>query len=61
MLFKEIIAVYSENCKTLCGQNAELLIVKAGGTLLPLGFTGLNSKLPLSIYSNSLCPKQLGK
>jgi hypothetical protein len=35
-LFKEIIAVYSENntkhINTLCGQNAELLIVKAGGT-----------------------------
>jgi hypothetical protein len=36
MLFKEIMAVYSENHKkpadTLCGQNAELLSVKAGGT-----------------------------
>jgi hypothetical protein len=35
MLFKEIIAVYSENNKknhTLCGQTAELLVVKAGGT-----------------------------
>jgi hypothetical protein len=35
MLFKEIIAVYSENhmepINTLCGQIAELLIVKAGG------------------------------
>jgi uncharacterized protein YktB (UPF0637 family) len=34
-LFKEIIAVYTENytepINTLCGQNAELLIVKAGG------------------------------
>jgi hypothetical protein len=34
-LFKEIIAVYTENHKkpiiTLCGQNAELLIIKAGG------------------------------
>jgi hypothetical protein len=36
MLFKEIIALYSENhmkpVSTLCGQNAELLIVKAGST-----------------------------
>jgi hypothetical protein len=35
MLFKEIIAVYSFNRKksthTLCGQNAELLILKVGG------------------------------
>jgi hypothetical protein len=30
MLFKEIITVYTKN--TLCGQNAELLNVKAGGT-----------------------------
>jgi hypothetical protein len=33
--FKEIIAVYSENhmkiINTLCGQDAELLVVKAGG------------------------------
>jgi hypothetical protein len=36
MLFKKIIAVYSENhtkpINTLCGQSAELLNVKAGGT-----------------------------
>jgi hypothetical protein len=36
MLFTEIIAVYSNNhtepIDTLCGQNAELLNVKAGGT-----------------------------
>jgi hypothetical protein len=36
MLFKEIFAVYFENPKkpinTLCGKNAELLNVKAGGT-----------------------------
>jgi hypothetical protein len=36
MLFKEIIAVYSENhtkpINTLCGQNADLLIIKSGGT-----------------------------
>jgi hypothetical protein len=34
-LFKEIIAVYSENHtkhKTLCGQNTELPTVKTGGT-----------------------------
>jgi hypothetical protein len=35
MLFREIIAVYSENhmkpINTLCGQNEELLVVKAGG------------------------------
>jgi hypothetical protein len=35
-LFKEIIAVNSENhmkpIHSLCGQNAELLILKAGGT-----------------------------
>jgi hypothetical protein len=37
MLFREIIAVYSENLQkpinTLCGQNAELLIVKVGMVL----------------------------
>jgi hypothetical protein len=37
MLFREIIAVYSENHKksinNVSGQNAELLIVKAGGKL----------------------------
>jgi hypothetical protein len=36
MLFKEIIAVYSENHRkpinTAFGQNAELLVIKAGGT-----------------------------
>jgi hypothetical protein len=36
MLFKEILAVYTRNhmkpTNTLCGQNEELLIVKAGGT-----------------------------
>jgi hypothetical protein len=34
MLFKEIIGGYSESDKfrILCGQNAELLIVKVGGT-----------------------------
>jgi hypothetical protein len=36
MVFKEIVALYSENhtkpMNTFCGQNAELLIVKAGGT-----------------------------
>jgi hypothetical protein len=36
MLFKEIIAVYSENHKkpinTVCGKNAELLTDEAGGT-----------------------------
>jgi hypothetical protein len=35
-LFKEIIAVFTENhmksINTLCGQNAELLVTKAGGT-----------------------------
>jgi hypothetical protein len=34
MLFKEIIALYSENrtnINTLCGQNTELLNAKAGG------------------------------
>jgi hypothetical protein len=35
MLFREITAVYSENhmkpINSLCGHNAELLIVKAGG------------------------------
>jgi hypothetical protein len=37
ILFKEINAVYSDNymkqINIFCGQNAELLIVKAGGTL----------------------------
>jgi hypothetical protein len=36
MLFTNITAVYSENhmkpINTLCGQNEELLIIKAGGT-----------------------------
>jgi hypothetical protein len=36
LLFKEIIAVYSENrrkpIRTLCGQNSELLIGNGGGT-----------------------------
>jgi hypothetical protein len=36
MLFSKIIAVYAENYRkpisTVCGKNAELLIVKAGGT-----------------------------
>jgi hypothetical protein len=36
MLFNEIISVYPENhtkqINTLCEQNAELLIIKAGGT-----------------------------
>jgi hypothetical protein len=36
MVFKEMITVYSENhmepTNTLCGQNAELLISKLGGT-----------------------------
>jgi lipoate-protein ligase B len=36
MLFKEIAALYTENhmkqVNTLCRQNAELLIIKAGGT-----------------------------
>jgi hypothetical protein len=38
MLFKEIIDVYTENhtkqTNTLCGQNSEFLIVKAGGTYI---------------------------
>ena len=36
MLYREIIAVYSEihtkHINTLCGQNVELLLVKLGGT-----------------------------
>jgi hypothetical protein len=36
MLFREVLAFYSENrtksINTVCEQNAELLIVKAGGT-----------------------------
>jgi hypothetical protein len=36
MMFREIITVYSDNhtknINSLCGQNAELLIVKEGGT-----------------------------
>jgi hypothetical protein len=44
MLFWEIIAFYYENhmkpINTLCGKNADLLIIKAGGTYtyLPLFF-----------------------
>jgi hypothetical protein len=38
MLFRKIIAVYSENhtkpSKTVCGQNAEDFNVKAGGTCI---------------------------
>jgi hypothetical protein len=38
MLFKEIIIVYADNnmksINTICGQNAELLIVKAAGTYI---------------------------
>jgi hypothetical protein len=38
MLFREVIAVYFENrmkpTNTLCGENAELVIVKAGGTYI---------------------------
>jgi hypothetical protein len=47
MLLKEI-PVYSKNhtkpINTACGQNAELVNVKAGGSscLLPLGFKGFN-------------------
>jgi hypothetical protein len=37
MMFKEIIAVYSENrtklIYTLCGQNEKLLNIKEGGTV----------------------------
>jgi hypothetical protein len=35
MLFKEINAVYSENhgeTNKLCGKNADLLVIKVGGT-----------------------------
>jgi hypothetical protein len=39
MLFKKIITVYTEihmePINTLCGHNAELLIVKTGGTWIP--------------------------
>jgi hypothetical protein len=38
LLYKEIIAVYTENhtkhINTLCGQHTELLNVKAGGTYI---------------------------
>jgi hypothetical protein len=44
MLLGKIIPVYSENhikpINTLCGQNAELLTVKATGKNLPLGYNG---------------------
>jgi hypothetical protein len=48
MLFKEIIADYSQNqikpINTLCGQNTELLIVKLGGIYkLPLYFNELKN------------------
>jgi hypothetical protein len=50
MLFKEIIAVYSENytklINTISGQNEELLNVKVRWyMLLPLGFKGLNERV----------------
>jgi hypothetical protein len=42
MLSREIIAVYSEKymkpIDTLCGRNEKLLILKEGGTQLPLRF-----------------------
>jgi hypothetical protein len=42
MLLMEVISVYTENhtkpINTLCGQNAELLIIKVGGTLLLFKF-----------------------
>jgi hypothetical protein len=41
----EMIAVCAQNhtepISTFCGHNAELLIIKAGGTYLPLGFKDL--------------------
>jgi hypothetical protein len=42
MLFKDMIPVYSENhTKPVSTKFTELLIVKSGGTQLPLDFEGL--------------------
>jgi hypothetical protein len=41
MLFKEISLFTGRILQNPSVQNAELLVVKAGGTLLPLGFKGL--------------------
>ena len=45
MLYREIIAVYSQihtkHMNTLCGQNVGFFKIQPGGTLEPLGFIGL--------------------
>jgi hypothetical protein len=64
MLFKETIAVYSENHTKLLIQNAALLIVKTAGTQLPLGIKGLRKKSSrnqstnktINIYLVAPCP-----
>jgi hypothetical protein len=64
-LFKEIIAVYTENhtkhITTLRGQN-ELLIVKVGGRLhiVTTGLNGLNG-LPMNRSKNTIVVKKLKK
>jgi hypothetical protein len=52
MLLKEIIAVYSKNhtkhINNLCGQNADLLNVNAGGTYSYYMLSRVNTYLPIS-------------
>jgi hypothetical protein len=62
-MFRKITTVYSENCKkhinTLCGQNAELLNTKVGGTCkLPLCFKGMRLEGLLQILSSYQLPKK---
>jgi hypothetical protein len=58
MLFREIIVVYSENLmkptNKLCGQNAALLIIKAGGAYSIADFKGLR-------YNPDICLEGLRK
>jgi hypothetical protein len=54
-MFQEIIAVYSENhtkpINTLCGQNTELLNIKAGGTYsYHYALKGSNGKVQKKIF-----------
>jgi hypothetical protein len=55
MLFREIIDVYSENhtkpINTLCGQNKELLTVKAGGMLTYSYHWALRVNKPMKVIN----------
>jgi hypothetical protein len=60
MLFREIIAVYSDNhmkfITTFCGQNAELLVIKTGGVYSCSGFKGLGWKKQESLSGREHLP-----